>query len=237
MAGVFLQPPTRDPGAAVAVNVGGLATLLEESARAGIRRLIWSSSTVVYGRTVVHDPIPADESRTADPDSLYGLSKQLAEMTADWFRKFRSVDATGVRLPLVLGPRLHYRGAAAVFVDAVAAGSAPGRIGDDGSSDVLYVKDAARLLVQLAEFPDALRPVYNAPSLPLRFSEFLAGLARHRPGAAVPSAPPTDSGTPMMWRTLSDARLRDEVGFVPHFGVDAMISDWLSEVETETPRA
>ena len=158
-------------------------------------------------------------------------------MTADWFRKFRSVDATGVRLPLVLGPRLHYRGAAAAFVDAVVAGSAPDRIGDDVPSDVLYVKDAARLLVQLAEFPDALRPIYNAPSFPLRFSEFLAELARQRPGATLPSAPRSESGTPMMWRTLTDARLRDEVGFAPHFGVDAMISDWLREVEMENSRA
>ena len=233
----LLAAADEDPGAAVAVNVGCLATLLEAAARAGTRRAIWSSSTVVYGRTAVRDLVPAKESRPADPDSLYGLSKQLAEVTADWFRKFRSVEATGVRLPLVLGPRLHYRGAAAVFVDAVVAGSAPDRIGDDVSSDILYVKDVARLLVQLAEFPDSLRPIYNAPSFPLRFSEFLAELARQRPGSTVPLAPPTDSGTPMMWRTLSDARLRDEVGFVPHFGVDAMISDWLSEVVTEAPRA
>ncbi len=221
-----------DPGAAITVNAGGLATLLQAAAGAGIRRVLWTSSTVVYGRTDTAGPPPADETLPADPDTAYGLSKQLAEITAKWFRTHRSVEATGVRLPLVLGPGLHYRGAAAQFLDVMmsvtSAGEIPTPLPADFGSDVLYVKDAARLLVTLAEFPGVLAPVYNAPSFPLRFSEFVQCLVDKSGGTAtVPNSDAVDKLP--TWRTLSDAKLRKDTSFEPGFDTVAMISDWLDE--------
>ena len=228
----LLAASDADPGAAITVNAGGLATLLQAAARAGIRRVLWTSSTVVYGRTDVAGLPPAGEIQPADPDTAYGLSKQLAEITAGWFRTHRPVEATGVRLPLVLGPGLHYRGAAAQFLDVMMSvtsrGEIPTPLPADFQSDVLYVKDAARLLVSLAEFPGALAPVYNAPSFSLRFSEFVQRLVdRTGQTVTVPHAHVVDR--PPTWRTLSDARLRKDTNFEPGFDPVAMISDWLDE--------
>ncbi len=224
------------PGAAIAVNAGGLATVLDAAARAGVRRVLWTSSTVVYARTAGERGPPADEREPTGPDTAYGLSKQLAEATAAWFRVHRPVDPTGVRLPLVLGPGLRYRGAAAPFRDAMrtfaATGAMPAAAAADSPNDVLYVKDAARLLVALAAFPGNLAPIYNAPSFPLRWSEFVDRLAAAtgRP-AGGPGRAAVD--TVPGWRRLSDAALRAETRFVPAFDPDAMISDWLGEAGGE----
>lgn len=236
----LLAAADRDPGTAIAVNAGGLATLLEAAAGSGVRRVLWTSSTVVYGRTADGHPAPAHESLPADPDTAYGLSKQLAETTAEWFRAYRPIEPTGLRLPLVLGPGLHYRGAAAEFLDvmmaAVAVGAVPARRAADFRSDVLYVKDAARLLVALAEFPGDLAPVYNAPSFSLQLSEFVRHL-RAETGKIItlPRVAETDTGP--NWRTLSDAQLRADTNFSPAFDVVAMISDWLGEAAEGAPKA
>ena len=228
----LLAAADADPGAAVTVNAGGLATLLQAAVRAGVGRVLWTSSTVVYGRTDAAGPAPADETLPADPDTAYGLSKQLAEITAAWFRAHRPVEPTGVRLPLVLGPGLHYRGAAAQFLDLMtdvaAGGGIPAPLPADFRSDVLYVKDAARLLVALAGFPGVLAPVYNAPSFPLRFSEFVRHLAAATGRTATLPGPGAIDPSPA-WRTLSDARLRRDTEFEPGFDPAAMMADWLDE--------
>ena len=228
----LLAASDADPGAAITVNAGGLATLLQAAAGAGIRRVLWTSSTVVYGRTDAAGLPPADEMLPADPDTAYGLSKQLAEITAEWFRAHRPVESIGVRLPLVLGPGLHYRGAAAQFLDVMTSvtsrGEIPTPLPADFGSDVLYVKDAARLLVTLAEFPGVLAPVYNAPSFPLRFSEFVQRLV-DKTGRTVTVPDPHAVDKPSTWRTLSDAKLRKDTNFEPGFDPVVMISDWLDE--------
>lgn len=228
----LLAASDADPGAAIAVNAGALATLLQVAAKAGIRRVLWTSSTVVYGRTDAASLTPADEMQPADPDTAYGLSKQLAEITGEWFRTHRPVESTGVRLPLVLGPGLHYRGAAAQFLDVMTSVTAKGEIppppAADFPSDVLYVKDAARLLVSLAAFPGVLAPIYNAPSFPLRFSEFVQRLVDETGQAETVPSPHAVDKLPT-WRTLSDAKLRKDVKFEPGFDPVAMISDWLDE--------
>ncbi len=232
----LLSAAVSDPGAAVAQNAGGLATLLEAASRTNTRRVLWSSSTVVYGQTTDGTSALVKESHPPDPDTAYGLSKHLAEVTAQWFRAHRSqISPTGIRLPLVLGPGLHYRGAAARFVDAVAGGEkgmAPTASPDDFLSDVLYVKDVARLFVHLAEFAGDLAPIYNAPAFPLRFSDFLDLLRQH--GVATPSAEPRSprAGPAKAWRTLDSARLRRDTGYVPEFDAAGMVSDWLEEAGT-----
>ena len=236
----LLAAADRDPGSAIAVNAGGLATLLEAAAAAGVRRVLWTSSTVVYGRSADGGPAPARESLPADPDTAYGLSKHLAETTAAWFRAYRPVEPTGLRLPLVLGPGLHYRGAAAEFLDVmmavVATGAVPARLTADFRSDVLYVKDAARLLVSLAEFPGDLAPVYNAPSFSLQLSQFVGQLAAET-GKIITLPKVADADRGPNWRTLSDAQLRADTNFAPAFDAAAMISDWLEEAAEGTRKA
>ncbi len=232
----LLAAAEANPGPAIAVNAGSLATLLDAADRAGVRRVLWTSSTVVYARRAGEDRFPVDEREPADPDTAYGLSKQLAEATAAWFRTRRRVEPTGVRLPLVLGPGLQYRGAATPFQDVMrtvaATGTMPSVTADEVSGDVLYVKDAARLLVTLAAFPGDLAPLYNAPSFPLRLSEFVNRLATATGQTAAASRRvPVD--TAPKWRRLSDAALRADTGFAPAFGPDAMISDWLGEAVEE----
>lgn len=62
-------------------NVGGMAVLLDEMERAGIHKIVYSSSAAVYG---TQHQVPIAEDAPLRPDSPYGRSKLLGEhMLAD----------------------------------------------------------------------------------------------------------------------------------------------------------
>jgi len=67
---------TREPELYFSNNVGGTVSLLEAMARAGVRRLVFSSTAAVYGNPE-HVPI-LEEARFA-PVSPYGQSKAMVE--------------------------------------------------------------------------------------------------------------------------------------------------------------
>ena len=64
------------------VNISGTLTLLHAMARAGCKRIVFSSSATVYGEPVY---LPYDEAHPTNPMSVYGRSKLMAEhILTDW---------------------------------------------------------------------------------------------------------------------------------------------------------
>jgi UDP-glucose 4-epimerase len=65
-----------DPGRDSDVNILGTLRVLEGMRRAGLRRLVFSSSAAIFGEP---RRLPIDEDHPTDPDSPYGVSKLSAE--------------------------------------------------------------------------------------------------------------------------------------------------------------
>ena len=64
------------PGRYFAVNVGGMACLLDGMERQGVRRIVFSSSAAVYG---LQAEMPLCETAELRPASPYGMTKQVGE--------------------------------------------------------------------------------------------------------------------------------------------------------------
>src|SRR5580698_713308 len=82
---------TREPALYFANNVGGSLSLFEAMARAGVKRLVFSSTAAVYGDPA-KSPIPEDSPFA--PVSPYGESKAIVEQvlsSLDRYRGLRSV--------------------------------------------------------------------------------------------------------------------------------------------------
>src|ERR1700722_8120328 len=72
-------------------NVGGTVSLLEAMARAGVRRLVFSSTAAVYGNP---DKLPIPEDARIAPVNPYGESKAIVEKILrelDHYRGLRSI--------------------------------------------------------------------------------------------------------------------------------------------------
>ena len=225
--GGLMAAAARDPARARAVNVEGFRLLLESCLARRVGRVLWASTGAVFGDPALYPPDGAagEDARPA-PETEYGATKRDAEELARGFRR-RGLGVTAVRLPLVFGPGLWYRGAAArllALFEAAARGEPATLALPAGPLDLAYVKDVARAFSFLATAPGELDLVYNlAVCAPTR-EELVAALRALVPGFSVAfEEPPPGPVFPVM----SGARLR-ALGFAPAWSLRDACADWLA---------
>jgi UDP-glucose 4-epimerase len=142
-----------EPEDCFATNVTGTTMLLEAARQAGVRKVVLSSSTAVYGDT---DKFPTDEQTPLKPLSPYALSKQVNELYARLYTQTYSLPVVALRYFNVYGPRQNpnsaYAAAISIFAQRLVNGE-PITIYGDGkqSRDFIFVKDVVRANLQAAE--------------------------------------------------------------------------------------
>jgi nucleoside-diphosphate-sugar epimerase len=179
----------REPASTIAVNVGGTANVLAAAVEAGMARVVYASSSAVYGDA---PGLPQREGEEGMPLSPYALSKAMGEQLAAQFARNFALETIGLRYFNVYGPRQAPEGpyAAVVprFVAAAAAGAAMEIHGDgEQSRDFTYVTDAvmATLLAATAPAPACGRAYNVAGGRAITVNE-LAATVMELAGSATP---------------------------------------------------
>ncbi len=145
----------RDPGASVAVNVAGTANVFAAARDAGAARVVYASSSSVYGDS---PELPRREGQEGRPLSPYALSKRMNEELAETFGRCFGMELVGLRYFNVYGPRQRPDGpyAAVVprFFRACSEGDTPVIYGDGTQArDFTFVGDAVRANLLAAQAP------------------------------------------------------------------------------------
>ena len=114
----------QDPLTSSAVNVEGTLNVLLASRDEGIRRVVFSSSSSVYGST---GELPRTEAMALDPISPYGVAKLAAERYCISFsRVYPDFETVALRYFNVFGPRQspfsEYAAVVPLFVTAIREG-------------------------------------------------------------------------------------------------------------------
>jgi UDP-glucose 4-epimerase len=91
-----------DPLGANAHNVTGTLHVLEAARRAGVRRVVYASSSSVYGS---RPDLPKREDQAPAPISPYAVSKVAGEFYGAVWARLYGVEAVGLRYFNVFGPR------------------------------------------------------------------------------------------------------------------------------------
>jgi UDP-glucuronate 4-epimerase len=138
LAGV--RPSLQQPLRYQRVNVQGTLQLLETCRTAGVRRLVFASSSSVYG---AHAPVPFVETDPADrPASPYAATKRAGELLCSAYADLYGLGCIGLRFFTVYGPRGRPEMAIASFLRAIAAGEELPFFGDGTTSrDYTYIDD------------------------------------------------------------------------------------------------
>ncbi len=149
-----VRPSLDDPAGYVEANVTGTARLLDAARRAGIRRVVFGSSSSVYGDAT---PAPfAEDAPALAPISPYAATKRAGELLAHAFAHLYPMRILCLRFFTVYGPRQRPDLAIHRFTDLIARGR-PVRMHGDGSSerDYTYISDAVSgVLAALARTDD-----------------------------------------------------------------------------------
>ncbi|MBI3332925.1 MAG: NAD-dependent epimerase/dehydratase family protein, partial [Candidatus Omnitrophica bacterium] len=84
------------------VNATATFHLLPIAQAAGVRRVVYASSSSVYGD---HTPLPQREGMLPRPKSPYAASKLASEVYCAMFTRLRGLETVGLRYFNVFGPR------------------------------------------------------------------------------------------------------------------------------------
>lgn len=128
------------------VNVVGALNVLLAARAAGVRRVIYSGSSSVYGE---QPRLPLSESMTPRPLSPYALQKLMGEEYVRMFHRLYGMGAVVLRYFSVYGPRMDLEGAYATVIGAFVRARREGRpleIRGDGEQrrDFTHVRDVVR---------------------------------------------------------------------------------------------
>jgi UDP-glucuronate 4-epimerase len=139
-------------------NVLATQRLFEAALAAGTSRVVWASSSSIYGDAAVY-PCREDATPPA-PRSPYGVTKRTCEDLADVYRT-RGLEAVALRYFTVYGPRQRPDMAMRRLCEALIDG-APFPLYGDGSQsrDFTHVDDAVEATLR-AGVADRPAPVYN----------------------------------------------------------------------------
>jgi nucleoside-diphosphate-sugar epimerase len=142
-----------NPSLTQACNAGGTLNVLMAAEEAGVRRVVYASSSSVYGDV---DGQANREDLSPDPISPYAASKLAGEYYCRVWTRLKGLSTVSLRYFNVFGPGQHpeskYAAVFPAFVSALAERRAP-EIHWDGeqSRDFTYIDDVVRANLLAAE--------------------------------------------------------------------------------------
>ncbi len=202
-----------EPSRYIDVNVTGTQVLLDELREAGIQRLVYASSSSVYGAR--SDGPFRESDPVLRPVSPYAATKLAGEHLCQAASHSQGLQVSCMRLFTVYGPRQRPEMAIHLFARKALAGEPVSQFGDGSSRrDYTYVGDIVGGLVAALDRPRPFR-VYNLGNgAPVTLAELLQGVERVF-GARIEREPLPDQpgDVPLTWAAVD--RARDELGYTP----------------------
>lgn len=221
-----VRPSIMDPFLYFDVNVNGTLTVLETMRRSGVSRMIFASSSSVYGN---NSKIPFSESDPADsPISPYASSKRACELLCSTYHSLYQFSIFCLRFFTVYGPRqrpdLAIHGFTSKILD-----NRPIQIYGDGKSfrDYTYIDDAiggiANSISRLKGFE-----IYNiGESRKVLLSEVIETIENALGKKAIREYLPSQAGD--VNATFADiSKARKELDYNPTFDFKQGITEFIS---------
>jgi len=137
-----------DPRKGYNINVLGFLNVLEASRRLGVKRVMFASSSSIYGDA----PMPQREDMKVVPPNFYSATKLANEDSARLYSEIFGLETAGFRFFSVYGPNERGKGRFAntvsQFMWSMKNDEVPVLFGDGSQSrDFIYVRDVAKALM------------------------------------------------------------------------------------------
>lgn len=153
----------KDPILTNEVNVNGTLNVLIASRDEGVKRLVYSSSSSVYGK---NPALPKKENMIPKPISPYAVSKLTGEYYCRVFYETYGLETVSLRYFNIYGkkqdPFSQYSAVVPSFIDAMLKGHRPVIFGDGGQSrDFTFIEDCVQANIKACFAPEAVGEVFN----------------------------------------------------------------------------
>ena len=234
-----VRPSLADPAGYYETNLIGTSNLLEAMREAGCRRLVFASSSSVYGN---NHKVPFHEDDRVDaPISPYAATKKAGEELCHVYHAVHGFSILALRFFTAYGPRQRPEMAIHAFTRRLFAGD-PIPVFGDGSMerDFTYIDDVVNGVVSAVDHvmeTETFAILNLGESEPIRLSRLVSALERATGREAVIDrlqVPPGDVD-----RTFADvSRARQLLGYQPRVGIDDGLRrfvEWYRRTMLEQP--
>jgi UDP-glucose 4-epimerase len=212
----------QDPLTSSAVNIEGTLNVLLAARDEGIRRVVYTSSSSIYG---ISNPLPLTESMPPDPISPYGVAKLAAERYCVSFSRVYDLETVVLRYFNVFGPRQdpnsQYAAVVPLFLTAIARGEPVTIFGDgEQSRDFTYVANVVDATLRAADAPGVSGRILNvaagAPATVTRLADLIGEIVGREPEKLY--APPRPGDVRDSWADVAAAR--ELLGYEPSVALE-----------------
>ncbi len=206
------------PEVYVETNVRGTQTLLETMKRHGVTRMVYASTSSVYGDST---PVPFSESASADrPVSAYAATKRASELLCHTYHSLYGMDITALRFFTVYGPWGRPDMALFKFTDAMLKGQAID-VYNNGElrRDFTYIDDIINGFVLAIGKLSGFKIINLGNGSPVELSRFIAVLENELGITARKQMLPMQQGD--VHETYADIRVaRELLGYNPRTSIE-----------------
>jgi nucleoside-diphosphate-sugar epimerase len=224
----------QDPLTSNAANITGVLNVLLCSRDEGVRRVVYASSSSIYG---ANTEMPKRESAQPKPISPYAVAKLAGEGYCHSFSAVYGLETVALRYFNVFGPRQdplsQYSAVIPNFISALLAGKSPTIYGDgEQSRDFTYVDNVVEANLLAADATGVAGRVFNVAcgnpvTLNQLFTALRTSLDSDVDGVYAPARPGD------VKHSCADiSRAREELGYQPLVGLREGLSRTVDHFRT-----
>jgi len=219
-------------------NVVGSMNVINESVKAQVKCLVFSSSIAVYGA----GQTPMREEMTPAPEDPYGIAKYAVEMDLQAARRMFGLQSIIFRPHNVYGERQHigdrYRNVIGIFMNQIMRNQAMTVFGDGTQTRAFsYIGDVAPLIAGSIHHPPAYNQTFNVGAdEPISLNQ-LASLVAEAMGAA-PNVKHLAARHEVMHAVADHSKLRRVFNYEPRWRLKdglTRMADWAKRVGPRPP--
>jgi UDP-glucose 4-epimerase len=210
----------QDPLTTNAANVNGTLNVLLASRDAGVRRVVFASSSSIYGR---NPALPKQEDMRPLPISPYAVSKLAGETYCQAFSEVFGLETVALRYFNVFGPRQdpdsQYAAVIPKFITALAAGRPPVIYGDgEHTRDFTYIDNVVTANLLAAEQAAAVGQTMNVACGERYSLNDLVGTLREILGTATEATYAEARAGDVKHSHADITRAKELLGYAPEIG-------------------
>ena len=228
-----------EPQKAHAVNINGLYNVLEVACQSDVETVLIPSSIAAFGPETPRTCTPNDTIQK--PSTLYGIAKVYGELLGNYYSRKMNLDVRGLRLPGIIScmdfePTAGTTDYAILMLfGALREGYFSCYLQPDTRLPMMYMPDAIRAIIDLASADiNQLhhRADFNIHAMSFTPAELASSIQKRIPAFEIGyEVDPLRQAIADSWpEALDDSVARDEWGWEPLYGIDAMVDDMLIRV-------
>lgn len=206
----------------------GTVSILEAARRHQVRRMLYVSSSMVYGEFVKPT---ADEDHPKEPNDVYGNLKLASERLVRSYTKIHGLEHVIIRPSAVYGPTGNETFVITKFVKAALNREKITIKGPDTRLDFTYVEDTARGITLAAHSPDSGNQTFNITCGNARKLTDVVDYLEGRLGKIDVDIAPPEKAYPKRG-ALDIRRAAETFGYQPEHQLEAGLENMIREYQS-----